>query len=209
MIIFLKDKLTSKRLIDRILYLFIVFTVIFYGITVLSYYILPEGFLLRKNNLTNFSTSNNLMTSALQIFMYNMLSVIFIVIGSLFAKKKSKDKNYMAYHYLCFIIFISLNAITLGTWSFTTITESVPLIDRVLKSFQIFENAGLLEMIGQLFITCSLTNKYLVMTEGTVTTTRSIKDVKFSLAEILIIIIGIILMLVGALIESNAIMNVS
>lgn len=51
----------------------IAFVVIFYGGTILSYLLLPEGFLLKKNSVADFNTSKNVIVCAVQIFLYNML----------------------------------------------------------------------------------------------------------------------------------------
>ena len=44
----INEKIYSERLSIRILWLTIAFIVIFYGVTILSYLFLPEGFLLKK-----------------------------------------------------------------------------------------------------------------------------------------------------------------
>ena len=205
----IREKLTSEKVHIRILYLSIIFIVVFLGLTALSYFILPEGFLLNQNNFKNFETSSNLIFSTLQIFLFNMISIVFVIIGSCFAKKKEKHQNYMSLGYWCFIICISINAITLGTWSFSSQTESVPLIVRIIGIFNITKNAGLIEMFGQLLITCSFANKYLVMTYKKETQTRKIKDIKCTKQEIIFLILGIVLMFIGAMIESNSIIALS
>lgn len=207
MIPIIKEKMSSDKLLTRILWLTIALFVIFYGVTIISYFLLPEGFLLKKNNISDFKTSESLMTCALQIFSYNMISVIVIIFGSLFARKKEGEKGYKSYGCLGFFVFVILNAITLGTWSFTVNTNSVPLIERIIRTFDIMHNAGLLEMYGQLLITSALATKYLVMTEGKNTTTRRLKDLKFETSEIITFICGLLLMYVGALIESHAIVG--
>ena len=136
-----------------------------------------------------------------------MLSVAFIIVGSMFAKRNEGAKAYRSYGRIGFFVFILLNAVTLGTWSFTANPNSVPLIDRILRTFDIVHNAGLLEMYGQLLITSALATKYLVMTEGRKTSTRSIQEIPFSKSEILTLIAGFFLMLAGALVESRAIIG--
>lgn len=203
----IKEKMISEKLSTRILWLTIVFVVIFYGVTIFSYFLLPDGFLLKKNNVTNFKTSENFIICAVQIFSYNMISIAVIIFGSLFAHKKEGEKGYKSYGCLGFLVFIILNAITLGTWSFTVNTNSVPLMERIIRTFDIMHNAGLLEMYGQLLITSALMTKYLVMTEGKNTTTRRLKDLKIETSEIITFICGLLLMFAGALIESNAIVS--
>lgn len=50
----IKEKIYSERLSIRILWLTVAFVVIFYEVTILSYFLLPEGFLLKKNSVTDF-----------------------------------------------------------------------------------------------------------------------------------------------------------
>ena len=159
----IRKKLTSDKLFERIITLTIIFLLVFFGVTILSYYLLPEGFLLNKNNGTNFNTSTNIIICTLQIFAWNMISVVAIFIGSLFSKKNNDQQQYLSLSYLVFIVLILLSAITLGTWSFSFKTESVPLLERIISMFHITERAGLVELYGMLLITCSLANKSLVM----------------------------------------------
>lgn len=201
----IKEKLISEKLSTRILWLTIAFIVVFFGVTILSYFFLPDGFLLKKNSVADFKTSENFIICAMQIFSYNMISIVVIILGSLFAHKKEGGKVYKSYGYLGFFVFIILNAITLGTWSFTVNTNSVSLLERILRTFDIIHNAGLLEMYGQLLITGALATKYLVMTEGKNTTTRKFRELEIKKSEIIIFICGLLLMFAGALIESHAI----
>ena len=103
--------MNSDKVSHRILWL----SIVFFGITILSYYFLPEGFLLRKNRISDFKASENLFLCAAQIFLYNMLSVAFIFFGSVFAKRKEGEHAYRSYGQIGFFVFILLNAVTLGT----------------------------------------------------------------------------------------------
>lgn len=201
----IKERMISDKVSERILCLSILFFIVFFGTTILSFYLLPEGFLLRKNGISDFKTSENPFLCAVQIFLYNMLSVAFIFFGSAFARKKEGEKAYRSYGQVGFFVFILLNAVTLGTWSFTANTNSVPLAARLLRTFDIVHNAGLLEMYGQLLITSALSTKYLIMTEGRSTRTRSIREVPVSRSEIFAMIAGFLLMFAGALVESHSI----
>lgn len=127
MVQIIKEGMVSDKISQRVLWLTIVFFIAFFGITILSYYFLPEGFLLRKNGISDFKTSENFFLCVAQIFLYNMLSVAFIFFGSAFAQKKDGEKAYRSYGQVGFFVFILLNAVTLGTWSFTGNTNSVPL----------------------------------------------------------------------------------
>jgi hypothetical protein len=136
-----------------------------------------------------------------------MISVLAIIIGSLFSKRNNEKQNYLSLSYYVFFIVISMAAITLGTWSFTVTTESVPLIDRIISMFNITKRAGLIELYGTLLITCSLSNKALVMTTKNKTVTRKIKDIKWNKNEIICAIIGFMLMFIAAFVESKSIIG--
>lgn len=203
----IRKKLTSDKLFERIIALTIIFLLVFFGVTILSYYLLPEGFLLNKNNGTNFNTSTNIIICTLQIFAWNMISVVAIFIGSLFSKKNNDQQQYLSLSYLVFIVLILLSAITLGTWSFSFKTESVPLLERIISMFHITERAGLVELYGMLLITCSLANKSLVMSIKNKTITKKMKDIKWNKKEIICAVCGMLLMLIAAFIESKSIIG--
>ena len=177
----IREKLTSDKLFERIITLTIIFLLVFFGVTILSNYLLPEGFLLNKNNGTNFNTSTNIIICTLQIFAWNMISVVAIFIGSLFSKKNNDQQQYLSLSYLVFIVLILLSAITLGTWSFSFKTESVPLLERIISMFHITERAGLVELYGMLLITCSLANKSLIMSIKNKNITKKMKDIKWNM----------------------------
>ena len=203
----IREKLTSDKLFERIITLTIIFLLVFFGVTILSYYLLPEGFLLNKNNGTNFNSSTNIIICTLQIFAWNMISVVAIFIGSLFSKKNNDQQQYLSLSYFVFIVLILLSAITLGTWSFSFKTESVPLLERIISMFNITERAGLVELYGMLLITCSLANKSLVMSIKNKTITKKMKDIKWNKKEIICAICGMLLMLIAAFIESKSIIG--
>ena len=203
----IRKKLTSDKLFERIITLTIIFLLVFFGVTILSYYLLPEGFLLNKNNGTNFNTSTNIIICTLQIFAWNMISVVAIFIGSLFSKKNNDQQQYLSLSYFVFIVLILLSAITLGTWSFSFKTESVPLLERIISMFHITERAGLVELYGMLLITCSLANKSLVMSIKNKTITKKMKDIKWNKKEIICAVCGMLLMLIAAFIESKSIIG--
>lgn len=203
----IREKLTSDKLFERIITLTIIFLLVFFGVTILSYYLLPEGFLLNKNIGTNFNTSTNIIICTLQIFAWNMISVVAIFIGSLFSKKNNDQQQYLSLSYFVFIVLILFSAITLGTWSFSFKTESVPLLERIISMFHITERAGLVELYGMLLITCSLANKSLVMSIKNKTITKKMKDIKWNIKEIICAVCGMLLMLIAAFIESKSIIG--
>lgn len=203
---YLKLKMYSDNLKDRILYTSIIFITLFVIATILSYYMLPVGILKGKIPASDILIPTNLLLSTLKIFLFNLISIAFIFIGSLFAKRKNKESKYHSLGYNVFFVLILVNAITLGSWSFGIETEAPSLINRLLEMFNIFKRAGLWEMIGQLFITCSISNIGLVLTTGQETVIRKFKDIKLLKLEIIFIIFGLGFMIIGALIESLTIL---
>jgi hypothetical protein len=138
----------------------------------------------------------------MQIFLWNQLSVVVILFGNMFASRKNSEQNYFPFGYLAFFTQIAINAVTLGTWSFSVISEAVPLLDRLIGTFDILHRAGLWEMSGQLLILCATAKFSVIMTDGNKSSVRSWKEARLSKQEIFIISGGLIFMLTGAFIES-------
>lgn len=202
---YLRKRLSSDRIIQRLFYTFIVFLTTFFIIVIISYYFLPAKLLKSKNPLQDWENSSNTLILSMQIFFYNFLSVIVIVLGSLFGEKKIAEENYLSIGYSAFFTLISINAVVLGTWSFSVESQPVALWDRLIGTFNITHRAGLWEMIGQLFITCATAHISVVLTSGKDTITRSLKNIHLSSAEIVTILLGLCFMIIGAIIESFSI----
>jgi len=206
---FFRKNLASENVYLRIATTCFLFVVIFFTITTISYFFLPEGILRSKNPAQNWDTSNNVLASALQIFLFNQLSVVMILIGNTFSSRKNPEQNYLPIGYLAFFTQILINAVTLGTWSFSVVTEAVPLLDRIMGTFDALHRAGLWEMGGQLLILCATAKMSIIMTDGNKTSVRSWKEVRLSKQEAFIFFGGLLLMLTGAFIESFSIMSLN
>lgn len=209
MLNFFHEKLSSNRLKQRMLYSVLVFSIIFFGVTVIGYFFLPEGLIKNKNPLQNWETSSNRIILTLQIFFYNMLSVLVIILGSFFGKKEESQVNYLSIGYLALFTQFCINGVVLGTWSFSMGGEAIPLVNRIFRTFDLAHRAGIWEMMGQLFITCAVAHIATILTSGKKTITRKIRDIHLTRAEKIVLMIGFTLMLVGAIVESVAITNLS
>lgn len=207
MIKFIRKKLYSDNVWSRIAMLICIFCFAFFGVTIISYYLLPKGFLSNQSNMKDFETSTSLLVCTLQIFFFNMISVLCILVASIFSRKKGEI--YVSSGYYCFVLFVIINAITLGTGSFSEVVVDVALFERIISMFHITKHAGLVEMLGQVLIACSLANKSLVVTDGKQTTTRKLKEINYTKTEIAVFAFGLIIMFLGALIESNTIIKMS
>lgn len=197
--------LVHEKLSRRILTSFIVFHLLFLITVILSYLVLPEGFLKSKNSVLDFKTSSNLWLQALQILGYNCFSMLLLIFANFFATSKFNNV-YLPYGYLGLSVQFILNGITLGTWSFTAVSESAPvLFARILRTYDIFHRAGIWEMTGQLFIVTALANIAIVKVKNKEVTRKRFRDVKPSTKEIGIAFLGLVFMILGAIIESSAI----
>ena len=169
---YLREKLSSKNLKERICWSVVLMLLLFFGVTILSYFLLPEGLLKNRHPLQNWAASGNTIVLTLQIFFYNMLSVLVIFLGSLFGTKKEQETDYFSYGYLAFFALICVNGVVLGTWSFSVESESVSLSGRILRTFDLAHRAGLWEMTGQLLIACSAAHIATILTSGKNTVTK-------------------------------------
>lgn len=207
MIKFIRKKLYSDNVWSRIAMLICIFCFAFFGVTIISYYLLPKGFLSNLSNMKDFETSTSLLVCTLQIFFFNMISVLCILVASIFSRKKGEI--YVSSGYCCSVLLVIIDAITLGTGSFSEVVVDVALFERIISMFHITKHAGLVEMLGSVLIACSLANKSLVMTDGKQTTTRKLKEINYTKTEIAVFAFGLIIMFLGALIESNTIIKMS
>lgn len=205
MLKYFRGKLSSDSIKERLLFTFLLFLILFFGVVIISYLFLPEGFLKNKNPLQNWRTSSNTFILTLQIFFYNMLSVLVIICSSLFGKKKEVETSYLSVGYLTFFTLIFINGIVLGTWSFSMGSAAVPLLFRIARTFDLAHRAGLWEMMGQMLITCAVAHLSLIFTSDKNTVTRKTKDIHLKKSEKIVLIVGFALMLIGAIVESIAI----
>ncbi len=207
MIRYFRGKLGGESLRDRVFFAFLLFLTLFFGVMFLSHFLLPEGLLKNKNPLQQWEESRDALVLTIQIFSYNMLSVLFILLGSLFGNKKDSEEHYFSIGYVAFFTQIALNGVVLGTWSFSMAGPAAPLLDRVLRTFDLAHRAGLWEMMGQMLIACAAARVAPVRTSGKTTVTRSLRHVRLTRAEGRTLVLGLILMLAGAFVESRAILS--
>lgn len=202
---FFRKKLGSNSLKERIIWTVVLFFVTFLGLVLISYYLLPEGLLKNKNPLQSWETSGNTLILTLQVFFYNLLSILIITLASLFGNKKADEANYFSVGYIAFFTLIAINSIVLGTWSFSVESKAVPLIDRIIGTFDLAHRAGLWEMMGQLLVTCATAHIATILSSGRDTITKSIREIRLANSEKAALLTGIVFLLIGALVESISI----
>ena len=205
MIRYFRGKLGGESLRDRVFFAFLLFLTLFFGVMFLSHFLLPEGVLKNKNPLQQWEESRDVLVLTIQIFSYNMLSVLFILLGSLFGSKREGQDGYFSTGYVAFFTQIVINGLVLGTWSFSLAGAPVPLIDRLIRTFDLLHRAGLWEMMGQMLIACAAARIAILRTCGKETEKRRLRDVRLTTAEGWTIVLGLVLMAAGAIVESFAI----
>jgi hypothetical protein len=149
------------------------------------------------------------MTSTVQILSFNLLSVVVIILANTFLWRTNKAQCFMPLGYLAFFAQIIINAVVLGTWSFSASIDAVPLIVRIIGTFDLVHRAGLWEMSGQLFILCATARISLVITDCKETTKRNWRTIKLTKSEKGAFSLGFIFMLTGALLESYSIIQLA
>jgi len=199
----LLSSLTSKKLSTRLFVGFTLFYVIFFVIVIISYLTLPDGFLRSKNDILDFELATTFCPHLLQLLGYNLISAILILFFNCLSYQSTRLGHIPSGYFMIGIVFI-LNAITLGTWSFTIGSAAPNLIGRLLRQFDLVHRSGFWEMSGLLLITCSSCE---------LAYRRKNKQQKVHLLTLLsanekvMVLIGFGLMLCGAIIESWSILS--
>ena len=200
---YIRKKLSSRNIIERIITTAVLFSAIFFGGMIISYFLLPEGLLKNKNPLMSWDVSDNSLLLTLQILFYNLLSVV-VIIPQACSAQENRRKLPFGGIYGVFTL-IAINSAVLGTWSFSVETEAVPLLGRIAGVFDLAHRAGLWEMAGQLFITCAAAHISIIQTSGGKTTKRKLRDIRLTKSEKAALIAGFALMIIGAAVESISI----
>ena len=209
MITSFKKGITSEKIEPRFFYIILLYMGIFIVSTVVGHLFLPEGFL--ANSPTNIGGridfSTDLVTSTLQVFLYNCISLILIVFAGLFAQRKTEADSYFPVSISCLCVLATITGLTLGTNSFGVVIENTSLVQKLIDMLNIFKYSALWEIAGQMLIVASLATKSIVLTTGKTTIVKKINQLGFTKSDIVYVGIGLLLMLIGAFIESRAILS--
>ena len=209
MITYIKKGITSEKIGCRFLYIIILYLAIFIVCTIVGDLLLPEGFL--RNAPTNtggeIDFSSNLFISSLQIFLYNCISLVVIIVASLFAKRKTEEESYFPASIACLSVLAVITGLTLGTNSFGIVVENAPVLQKLMDLFYVTKYSALWEITGQTLIAACLAKKSLVLTTGKTTVVKKIDQIGFTKREIVLIGFGLSLMIFGAFIESRTILS--
>ena len=202
--------IVSENIWCRFLSIIVLYLVIFIVCAVVGDLLLPEGFL--RNAPTNaggkIDLSTNLFFSSLQIFLYNCISLVVIVCASIFAQRKTEKDVFIPLTIVCLSVLAAITGLTLGTNSFGIVVENAPILQKLMDLFNIRKYAALWEIVGQTLIAACLVNKSFVLTTGKTTIVKKINQIIFTKQDIALICLGLFIMILGAFVESNAILSI-
>lgn len=83
----------------------------------------------------------------------------------------------------------------------------MPIIDKIIGTFDIVHRAGLWELVGLNFIAAALQKKAIILVTNKIVVRRKLSDIKLLKSEIVCICTGLLFMMIGAIVESAAIIS--
>jgi hypothetical protein len=199
---------TDESIYERIGWMYASFFLLFVLVTILSYFLLPEGILRGKHPIiSRLEFSSNLWTLTLQIFGYNLI-LTFLIIGANLLGNQSKlsKEQFVPMGYLLFWVQTALFAVYLGTWSLGVDLVAPPLHRRILvRLFDIAHNAGLLEFSAYLLAATTSFRFTLWYSDGKkIVASRNWRDVTLAMSERILLALAFVLLLCAAYIESHS-----
>ena len=178
------------------------FVLLFLIVSVASFYFLPEGILKEVNVDKDVSDNTSFLMNVFSVLTRNVIVVFFFCIGNLVAIRTSRFTVPMGYFGVGLMIIV--NGITLGTWSFSARNDGRPssVIDILMHNFDVVNNAGLVEMLGALFVVIALGGlNYLIIEKCKL---LKCKFTSLNPFEWFFACTGIMMIVLGALIEAKA-----
>lgn len=211
------------RLIERILigtldphpwrrwaWLCLSFFSLFYGSVILSFLLLPDGFLRGKHPIVSSLTlAPDLWISALQIFSYNLIPTAVVAGGNLFAApSRLAGGRLLPQGYLALWALALLTGAYLGSWSFEVVTPAPPFWQRLVHPLDILHNSGLIEQAGYIAAaTASARWSRVWGQDRAVSVLEGGLSLKAAERGLLVLALGLVA--AGALVESRAILEVT
>jgi len=199
---------TDEGVGTRIGWMALTFFAIYVPVTIVSFYLLPEGVLRGKHPIiSRLHFSPTVWVCALQIFAYNLVPTGLIVTGNLLAQQSRLVKHrYVPIGYTAFWGLTALFAVITGSWSFDVVATAPPLLERFTRLLDISRRAGLLEFSAYLLAATASFGLTLWYSDGkTIVATRGWRDVSLTRTEAGLLMLALILLLCAACVESHAI----
>jgi len=203
---------TDESIWKRIVWMYVSFFVLFVPVTVLSFYLLPEGVLRGKHPIiSTLKFSSDLWTSTLQIFGYNLIPTFLIIGANLLAQQsRLSEGKYVPIGYTAFWGLTVLFAVVVGTWSFEVITAAPSLLRRLARILDVFHHAGLLEFSAYLLAAATSFNFTLwYSNRKEIVASRAWRDTNLTRPEKVFLMLAFVLLLCAAFVESYAIIHLA
>jgi len=203
---------TEGGIYKRVGWMYVSFFLLFVSVSVLSYFLLPDGILRGKHPIiSRLEFSPNLWTSTLQIFGYNLILTFLIIGANLIAQQSRLSKErFLPVGYLVFWVNTATFAIYLGTWSFGVVNVAPPLYRRLLRIFDVVHHAGLLEFSAYLLAATTSFKFTLWYSDGRrIVASKHWRDVTLTIPERIILAFAFVLLLCAAFVESYRIVQLS
>jgi len=206
------DGVTDDNVYKRIGWMYVSFFVLLVPVTILSFYLLPEGILRGKHPIISaLEFSSNFWTLTLQIFGYNLIPTFLIIGASLLAQQsRLSEGKYVPIGYTAFWGLTVLFAVVVGTWSFEVITAAPPLYRRFARILDVFHHAGLLEFSAYLLAaTTSFKFTLWYSNRKEIIASRAWRDINVTRPEKVFLIVAFVLLLCAAFVESYGIIHLT
>jgi uncharacterized membrane protein SpoIIM required for sporulation len=206
------EGVTDEDAYQRIGWLYVSFFALFVPVTVLSFYLLPEGVLRGKHPIISaLEFSSNPWISTAQIFGYNLIPTFLIMGANLLAQQsRLSQRKYVPIGYTAFWGLTVLFAVFLGTWSFNVVTTAPPLLRRFVRLFDVFHHAGLLEFSAYLLAAAASFKFTFWYSNGKeVVASRARRDIELTRPEKVFFIMAFFLLLCAAFVESYGITHLT
>ncbi|MDR1794675.1 MAG: hypothetical protein LBR25_04715 [Erysipelotrichaceae bacterium] len=203
---FVLKTIMSTQLKKRVFFTFLFGLGYFFLVAALSYYLLPDGFLLQKNNATmGWDALTNPFGEMVLILAYNSFSYIVLVLLNQYPYPYRKP--FFTISFLVMFTLLTWQGITIGTFSFTQAVYFVPdLTTRLFRNFDLLHRAALWELCGQLMFLASTARSAIAKEEdGQLSFFKAFKQFKLSKAEKLALISAVLMVIVAAIVEGMAI----
>jgi hypothetical protein len=201
---------TDDNIFRRIGWMYVSFFALFEPVTVLSFYLLPQGVLTGKHPIiSQLRFSSNLWISTLQIFGYNLIPTFLIIGANLLAQQSrlSEDK-YVPVGYTAFWGLTIFFAVIVGTWSFDVVSAAPPLYHRLVRILDIFHHSGLFEFSAYLLAAVTSFKFTLWYSDRKkIVASRTWKDVNLTKLEKMVLILAFVLLFCAAFVEARGIIQ--
>ena len=199
---------TDDDVTKRIGWMAVSFFALFVPVSVASFYLLPEGILRGKHPIIRtLEFSPDVWISTFQIFGYNLIPTFLIMGSSLLAQESRLCRGkYVPIGYTAFWGLTVLFAVVVGSWSFEVVTVAPPLHHRLVRLFDVFHHAGLLEFSAYLLAAVTSFRFTLWYSDRKeIVASRPWQDIHLTRSEKLLLTLAFVLLLCAAFVESSQI----